>query len=86
MKVRTLRIHHDREEDEMDGTPHFDVFDREGDFYTEATKPFELMDLPKITRFGYCPEETDDVSLTFETPIDSSVILRALREGSRCSL
>lgn len=73
MKVKTLRIHYNP--DNMDNY-NYTLFDREGNFEQKRANPIEILDLPPVKRFGFCPIETVDVTLEFETAIDSRKIHR----------
>ena len=71
MKVTTLRIQYDP--DNMENYK-YTLFDRHGNFYQVRAKPIEIFNLPKVKRFGFCTIGTVDVTLEFETPLDSRQI------------
>lgn len=68
MLIKCLRIHHEQEEDS------FKVWDRHGKFNRVYKSAIKIVAMPKVTYFGYCPLDSDDVTLEFETPIDSKQI------------
>ncbi len=72
MKVKTLRIQFDPEGDNYN----YILYDRHGNFKQKRANPIEIFDLPKVKRFGFCPVGTVDVTLEFETAIDSKKIHR----------
>jgi hypothetical protein len=69
MLIKCLRIHHEPESDT------YQVYDRHGKFNKVFSKPIKILNLPPVKYFGYCPLDTDDVTLEFETPIDSRQII-----------
>lgn len=69
MLIKCLRIHHEVESDT------YQVYDRYGDFKRNYKSPIKIVNMPKVIYFGFCPIETDDVTLEFETPIDSKQII-----------
>lgn len=71
MLIKCLRIHH--EPDNMDSND-YEVYDRYGKFRRKYHQPIYIKNPPKIIYFGFCPIETDDITLEFETPIDSNQI------------
>lgn len=73
MKVKTLRIQFDPASEDY----HYTLFDRHGTFRQERANPIEILDLPKVKRFGFCPIGTVDITLEFETAIDSKIIHRS---------
>jgi len=68
MKIKCLRIHHEPDADT------YTIFDRYGKFKVTRTRPIRIENLPKVIYFGYCPIDTEDITLEFETPIDSRII------------
>lgn len=68
MKIKCLRIHYDSADND------YTIFDRHGKFITRRVKPIRIENLPPVKYFGFCPIETVDVTLEFETPIDSKLI------------
>jgi hypothetical protein len=67
-QIKCLRIHHETEQ------PEHIIYDRYGEFRKKYHQPIFIKNPPKIKYFGFCPIETDDITLEFETPIDSSQI------------
>jgi hypothetical protein len=68
MKIKTLRIH------AIEPDHAYRLFDRHGRFEQARVRSFEILNPPKIKRFGFCPIDTIDVTLEFETPLDSKQI------------
>jgi hypothetical protein len=68
MKIKTLRIQ--AQLPDMQYT----IFDRHGNFEQKRVKAIEILNPPKVLRFGFCPIDTVDVTLEFETPLDSKQI------------
>ena len=72
MLIKCLRIHH--EPDNQDSND-YEVYDRYGKFHRTYHQPIKIINAGNITYFGFCPIETDDITLEFEKPIDSSQIV-----------
>ncbi len=66
--IKCLRIHHEPLCDT------YTVFDRYGKFKKIYKQAIRIDNPPKIVYFGFCPIDTDDVTLEFETPIRPSQI------------
>jgi len=71
MKIKTFRIQVDP--DNQDNNK-YTLFDRNGKFKQVRSKAIEVLNPPKVLRFGFCPIGTIDITLEFETPLDSSQI------------
>jgi len=71
MKIKTLRIQVDSANQDNNK---YEIFDRHGNFRQVRAKSIEILYPPKVVRFGFCPIGTIDVTLEFETPLDSKQI------------
>jgi hypothetical protein len=60
VKCKCLRIHHD-----PDNGREYQLFDRNGELSKTLKYSFHIYDLPPVKTFGFCPIDTDDVTLDF---------------------